>query len=176
MLNFIKEKRDLLFKIFVVSGIFGFIYEVIFYYFDLGYFVKRGTTFGPWIPIYAFGSIMIYLLCYKFKNKPLFIFILAAVISGILEFITGYLLWHISGIRLWDYNNEILNFGNIGGYVCFRSVLFFGISGLILFYLLVPFLNTINNKYKNKFNIYITNFLFFLFSLDIMVSWIISWL
>lgn len=176
MLNFVKEKRDLLFKIFVISGIFGFIYEVIFYYFDLGYFVKRGTTFGPWIPIYAFGSIMIYLLCYKVKNKPLLVFILAAAISGILEFITGYLLWHISGIRLWDYNNEILNFGNIGGYVCLRSVLFFGLSGLILFYILVPILNTINNKYQNKFNKYITNFMFFLFSLDIMVSWIISWL
>ena len=41
--------------IFTFSGIFGFIYETIFYKIDLGYFVKRGTTYGPWIPIYGFG-------------------------------------------------------------------------------------------------------------------------
>ncbi len=44
---------------------------------------------------------------------------------GLLEFIVGYLLLHISHIRLWDYNTEILNYGNIGGYICLRSVLFF---------------------------------------------------
>ena len=41
--------------IFTFSGIFGFIYETLFYKIDLGYFVKRGTTYGPWIPIYAYG-------------------------------------------------------------------------------------------------------------------------
>ena len=41
--------------IFTFGGIFGFIYETFFYRIDLGYFVKRGTTFGPWIPIYGFG-------------------------------------------------------------------------------------------------------------------------
>ena len=41
--------------IFTFGGIFGFIYETFFYRIDLGYFVKRGTTYGPWIPIYGFG-------------------------------------------------------------------------------------------------------------------------
>ena len=41
--------------IFTFGGIFGFIYETLFYRIDLGYFVKRGTTYGPWIPIYGFG-------------------------------------------------------------------------------------------------------------------------
>ena len=40
--------------IFTFGGIFGFIYETLFYRIDLGYFVKRGTTYGPWIPIYGF--------------------------------------------------------------------------------------------------------------------------
>ena len=44
----------ILLLVFVVSGIFGFIYETFFYRIDLGYFVKRGTTYGPWIPIYGF--------------------------------------------------------------------------------------------------------------------------
>ena len=48
--------------LFVIGGIFGFIYEELFYKIDLGYFVKRGSTFGPWIPIYGYGSILIVLL------------------------------------------------------------------------------------------------------------------
>ena len=48
-------KAMIVLLIFTFGGIFGFIYETFFYRIDLGYFVKRGTTFGPWIPIYAFG-------------------------------------------------------------------------------------------------------------------------
>ena len=45
--------------IMILSGFFGFIYEMLFYKIDLGYFVKRGSTFGPWIPIYAFGGLLL---------------------------------------------------------------------------------------------------------------------
>ncbi len=48
----------ILLLIFTFSGIFGFIYETLFYRIDLGYFVKRGTTYGPWIPIYAYGRVI----------------------------------------------------------------------------------------------------------------------
>ena len=50
-----KSTINILILIMIFSGIFGFIYETIFYKIDLGYFIKRGSTFGPWIPIYAFG-------------------------------------------------------------------------------------------------------------------------
>ena len=43
-----------------------------------------------------------------------------------------------NGFRCWDYNSEILNFGNINGYVCLRSVLFFGVSCLMLVYGIIP--------------------------------------
>ncbi len=36
-----------LLMIFTIGGIFGFVYEELFYRIDLGYFVKRGTTVGP---------------------------------------------------------------------------------------------------------------------------------
>ena len=55
----------MLLLVFAFGGIFGFIYEEIFYRFDLGEWVKRGTTFGPWIPIYGFGGIIMLGLTYK---------------------------------------------------------------------------------------------------------------
>ena len=52
--------------IIVVTGIFGFIYEVIFYYFNSGMeeIYWRGGNFLPWINIYAIGSVMLYFLTY----------------------------------------------------------------------------------------------------------------
>ena len=124
--------------LFVLSGVFGFVYETIFYRIDLGHFVKRGTTLGPWIPIYAYGAVFILLLAYRFRKRPWAVFLLGAISSGALEFAAGYYFWHVRHIRLWDYNTEIWNWGNVGGYICARSVLFFGLSGLILVYLMVP--------------------------------------
>ena len=65
--------------LFAVGGIYGFIYEEIFYRIDLGYFVKRGTTFGPWIPIYGFGAIIIMYLIKRIKDKPILVFTAAVV-------------------------------------------------------------------------------------------------
>lgn len=132
--------------IMVISGIFGFIYETIFYRIDLGYFVKRGTTYGPWIPIYAFGGLFITLFTYKLKDKPILVFTINTIVTSLLEYFTGYFLLKFKNIRLWDYNNEILNYGNINGFICLRSVLFFGLSSLFLIYLIIPFIKKIPDK------------------------------
>ncbi|MBQ9072367.1 MAG: putative ABC transporter permease [Bacilli bacterium] len=125
----------------VIAGIFGFIYEFIFYYFNSGmqHFYWRGGNFLPWINIYAIGAIMIYFLTYKYRKNPLKVFFIGLISCGILEYIAGLGMYIIGdGFRCWDYNTEILSFGNIGGFVCLRSVLFFGLSGLLLIYVIVP--------------------------------------
>ena len=169
-----EEKIVLIIQIILISAIFGFIYETIFYRIDLGYFVKRGYTIGPWLPIYATGGLLIYLSNIKNKNNILKIFINSAVMCGLLEFIVGYLLLHISHIRLWDYNTEILNYGHIGGYICLRSVLFFGLSGVFLMSVVVPLITKIINKYQSKKTEYITIFLGGLFCIDFIVNYIIK--
>ena len=161
-----KNKINLLLYIFVISGVFGFIYETVFYKLDLGYFVKRGSTFGPWIPIYAFGGVLIFLLTCRVNKKPLLVFIISMFISGILEYLTGYILFNTFHVRLWDYNVEILNFGNIGGFICLRSVLFFGLSGLFLTYMIVPFVkkHLIFKRYSLTISIVLSS----LFLIDIL--------
>ena len=136
-----KEKTIyLLMLIMVVSGICGFIYETFFYRIDLGYFVKRGSTFGPWIPIYAWGGLFITLIAYRFKDKSWLVFIVSTIITGLLEYLTGYVLLECFNLRLWDYNNEILNYGNINGFICIRSILSFGLASLLLIYYIIPYL------------------------------------
>lgn len=139
--------------VIVITGIFGFLYEYIFYYFNGGMkqFYWRGGNFLPWINIYATGSIMIYFLTYKYRKKPLKIFLISFFTTGILEYISGLGMYIIGdGMRCWDYNSEILNFGNIHGFVCLRSVTFFGISSLLLMYAIIPFCFYLAEKLDKK--------------------------
>lgn len=139
--------------IIVITGIFGWVYEVIFYYFNSGMkeFYWRGGNFLPWINIYATGSIIIYLFTYKHRKKPFRVFITSFISTGILEYVSGLGMYIIgNGKRCWDYNSEILNFGNIGGFVCLRSVLFFGLSSLLLIYVIVPFCFMLAKKINKR--------------------------
>ena len=84
----LKNTIYILILIMVISGFFGFIYETIFYRIDLGYFVKRGSTFGPWIPIYAFGGLLITIMSYRFRKNPFLVFLINCAVTGILEYST----------------------------------------------------------------------------------------
>lgn len=138
--------------IIVISGMFGWLYEVIFYYFNSGMkeIYWRGGNFLPWINIYAIGAVLIYILTYKKRKNPLFVFIVSMITAGILEYIGGAFMEHIMHIKCWDYNSEILSFGNINGYVCLRSVLIFGLSALLLMYIIVPFCFYLARKLPKK--------------------------
>ena len=125
----------------VSTGMFGWFYEFIFYFFNGGMkeFYWRGGNFLPWINIYATGSIMIYVLTYKYRKNPAKVFSISVISTGILEYFSGLGMYIIgNGMRCWNYNVEILNFGNIHGFVCLRSVLVFGVFALLLMYIVIP--------------------------------------
>lgn len=136
----------------VITGMFGFLYEFIFYYFNGGMktFYWRGGNFLPWINIYATGSIMIYLLAYKDRKKPLKVFLVSVITTGILEYFSGLGMDKIAGKRCWDYSREILGALNINGYVCLRSVLVFGVFSLLLIYIVLPLIFYIAKKSNKK--------------------------
>ena len=134
-------KVRILMLLFVTGGISGWLYEMGFYRINFGYFVKRGHGLGPWLPIYAFGSLMILFAASRFRKRPWAVFLVCAGVTGLLEYLTGWVLYtFFGGLRLWDYNTEIWNWGNIGGYICLRSVLLFGIAGVFLVCIIAPVL------------------------------------
>ena len=101
---------SILLLLIVFSGIFGWLYEFVFYYFNDGRFSFQGGNYLPWINIYAIGSVLITLIAYKFKKAPHIVFILCGVITGVLEYFSGWLVYVMNdGARYWDNNSEILN-------------------------------------------------------------------
>ena len=163
--------------VWAVSGIYGFIYEFIFYYFNgsMKSWYWRGGCFGPWIVIYGIGALLIFFLTYRFKKKPLVVFFLSGFVCGLLEFLTGaFFYYYMDGKRNWEYNTEILNFGNINGFVCLRSVLIFAISGVMLIYIIVPVLFYLAEKINRKVFLTVSISLGLLFVIDVLYNTVIA--
>lgn len=167
--NGAKKTIPLLLLIFTVAGIIGFVYETICVYINEGAFFKRGTTYGPWIPIYGFGALLIFFLTVRFRRKPLLVFIISTIACGLLELVSGYVIDKYFHMRLWDYSQVILNWGHVNGYICIRSVITWGLFGLLLMYGILPPLEKFQSRHFKAFNI-VTFVLFGLFALDIVLS------
>ena len=128
------DKLCYLFLVFLTGCAVGWIYEEIFYWLTEGLLRNRGVLYGPWLPIYGIGALAIYAMK-PLKDRPLLLFFLCVGATGVVEYLIGYLGIHAFGLRLWDYSVLFLN---IGGIVCFRSVVSFGVMGLAFHYLLEP--------------------------------------
>lgn len=123
-----------LFVIFLIGCLSGWLYEEVFYWYTEGMLRNRGILYGPWLPIYGVGVLGIYAMK-PLKKYPPVLFLLSAGITGIVEYVIGWVAIYGFGLRLWDYRGL---FGNIGGIICFRSVVSFAVLGLAFHYLIEP--------------------------------------
>ena len=160
---------------FVAAGIIGWIYEELFYRINDGFFSWRGHGIGPWLPIYAFGMVILLFATSPVKDSLGKTILLCALISGTFEFLVGYAIYHLyDGLRLWDYNTEIWNWGNIGGYICFRSILVFALSAPLLIRTLPPLMGKLARSLSDRAYTLITVVPFALFVLDIIQGYLIK--
>ena len=128
------DKLCYLFMIFLTGCLVGWLYEEIFYWITERLLRNRGVLYGPWLPIYGIGALGIYALK-PLKQHPFLLFLFCVAVTGAAEYIIGYAGIRFFGLRLWDYRGLFLN---IGGIICFRSVVSFGLLGLVFHYLLEP--------------------------------------
>ena len=165
----VEEKENKLIKLailFYMCSIIGYIYEMILCLIYNGKILSHGILYGPWLPIYGTGALLISLLN-KYRHHPILIFVLSFFITGILEYICGYLLLKFLNLRLWDYRDWFLN---INGFVSLFSSLGFAIGGLLIIYGLIPLIKMIVKKVNNKFLKVIVGILSSLFLVDILVT------
>jgi len=131
----------LLWAFFIISFL-GWINDAFLASLSKRKLVNSGMLFGLWCPIYGFGGIFIYILTRRFVDNPLLVFAAVIVIGSTLELITGTILYRLFKKRWWDYTNYPLN---LKGHIALLPSLYFGLLGLFLIYLLIPFLDYIIN-------------------------------
>ena len=95
---------------------------------------------------------MVIVLLKKLRQKPYQLFFAAFLLCGILEYSTAWYLETFKGLKWWDYTGY---FFNIHGRICLEGLIFFGIGGCILTYMVSPLLK---NLYK-KMNVNVKKFL-----------------
>ena len=124
-----------------LAGFIGWVWEFILIEFEGGFqnLYVNGGNLLPWMNIYAYGAILILLICYRLRKHPSLVFIAGAISTGLLEWLSGWLVYTLgNGTRYWDYSTSWIGIGHINGFVCPASACVFGLGALVLIYLLLP--------------------------------------
>ena len=149
---------------FFVFSILGHIIES---FFSNG---NSGILFGYWTPIYGIGAIII-LIVNKCVNKTkltrflkiITLFVSCSILLSTIELLGGYLIKWIFDKELWNYSNHLFN---IGRYTSLEMAFVWGLSSLLLIYIIKPFVD----KFVKKISTFISYMLISLFILDLIIT------
>lgn len=100
-----KTRREYLFLMafyFFAASLSGFLWEILIFYVKEGHFRNRGFLYGPWLPVYGTGAVLMYLLLSKQKRCPVKVFLYSVLLGTSLECIIGWILDFFWNLRYWD--------------------------------------------------------------------------
>lgn len=145
----------------------GWLWEVFYSLINNGRFVNRGTLFGPWLPIYGFGGLIIIVCLKPLRKRPFIMFLGTFVACGILEYFAAWMLETLFHTKWWDYTGFFLN---IHGRVCLEGLFVFGLAGVAFTYLFAPLLDNLYRKIKLRPKKILCAVLLVLFLIDVGYS------
>lgn len=136
--NLIKE-LIIVFWLFIIGSILGYIFEMIVVLFQKGYFESRqGLIYGPFTPVYGIGAIIYYLILNNIKkDNKIKIFFITAILGGITEYICSLVQEKVFGTISWDYSYLIFD---INGRTSLLHCSYWGIAGILYVTYIDPFL------------------------------------
>lgn len=129
---------------FIIYSVLGWIGEVAYAYKNQRKFVNRGFLHGPLCPMYGSCMILIIILFSTFSHINIFnFFIIATLLTSILEYSTGFILEKMFNQKWWDYTEDPFN---LHGRICFHFSLMFGLLTTICVRFINPFINKLIDK------------------------------
>lgn len=124
------------FVLFIIYSFLGWCLEMVVCFSASKKWVNRGFLLGPICPIYGWGCLIITILLKRYLDDPIVLFVMAVVLCSILEYFTSYLMEKLFKARWWDYSDRKYN---INGRICLDNAVLFGALGLLLSYVINPF-------------------------------------
>ena len=132
---------------FIIYAFLGWCTEVVYAAVNTGTFVNRGFLNGPVCPIYGFGIAAITALLAPVSNNLALLFAGSAVITSLIELITGWIMEKAFHTRWWDYSDIPFN---IGGYICLKFSIAWGIACVMIMDIIHPVIQDIILKVDFK--------------------------
>lgn len=127
---------------FLIYSFLGWCVEVVYHALKQGKIINRGFLNGPVCPVYGFGMLAIIAMVNELPkntstNEPnvWYVFLGGMILTTIIEFIAGFLLYHCFHARWWDYSKMP---GNIGGYICPLFSILWGMGCVLVMKLVHP--------------------------------------
>ena len=120
---------------FFAYAFLGWCTEVSFAALTSGRFVNRGFLNGPVCPIYGVGVVIVLFFLDPLRKNTFLLFVGSVLLTSLLEWLTGFVLEKIFHQRWWDYSNEPFN---LGGYICLRFSIAWGLACLIVVDIIHP--------------------------------------
>ena len=121
---------------FTVFSVAGYFIEVIFCSIQQRKMTNRGFLFGPCLPIYGFGGLLMMFLTRNVVDNVFLTFLISMTTGAVIEYVSSFLLEKIFHVRWWDYS--LTDKFNLNGRICLRNTLAFGIGGCIMIYFALP--------------------------------------
>lgn len=103
----------------------------------------------------------------RLEAYPIALFCVAIVVCAVLEYLTSYVMEKVFHARWWDYSE---NKFNINGRICLETIIPFGILGVLLIYVVNPFIFGILEKVPQNILNFTAIMLAILFAVDFIVS------
>ena len=153
--------------LFFIFAVFGWVWELFFYYVQQGKIINRGVLHGPWLPIYGVGGLLVLIFLFVFRRKPALHVLATVVLCGVVEYFGGWALEAIFDKKWWDYSGYFLN---INGRVCAEGLFVFGVAGMAFIYVLAPLLDNLIRKANQKILVPVEAVLLVLFFADVVYS------
>lgn len=168
--NKLREELTILFWIFIIGSIAGFIFEITVVLFQKGHFeLRQGLIYGPFIPVYGIGAILYYVVLNKIKLKnKLQIFLITMLLGGLTEYLCSFMQEKLFGTISWDYS--YLPF-NIQGRTSLLHCIYWGIGGILYVTYIEPLIEKMREKINKNIIRIITIILAIFMIFDITISW-----
>lgn len=165
---------------FLIYSIVGWFAELLLFLIEDKVLVNRGFLFGPWLPIYGFGGLIVFYLFnglidkkVHIKNiniRPVLLIVYISLMCCLVELLGTYLLelFGYNFKELWDYSKVPFNFE---GRIALWPTIRFGILGTTFLYYFQPGVEKLLlNIKKHKGLAIIMNILIFLFLVDLTIK------
>lgn len=123
--------------LFFIYSFLGWTLEVIHAVYGKRKLVNQGFLNGIVCPVYGFSMVFLSIFMDSLRNEWFYLFLGCMLISSVIELVTGVVLEKIFQIRMWDYSNMKFQ---VGGYVCLKYAVVWGILGTLLIKLVNPLL------------------------------------
>lgn len=158
-----------LFILFMVGNVIGCVLETVWAIATLGHFEMRvGLVYGPFIPVYGFGAVLLTLCLFKFyKVRDLWLFIGSGILGASFEYFASYFQEKLLGTVSWDYSGTLLN---IDGRTNLMYALIWGILGLVWVKDVYPVISKFIEKIPKRVGNIIVIALFVFMAYDAFIS------